>query len=290
MNKCAWRVGKSTEDGHKIHIYLWIGGLADLAVSDKYQWHGDLARAFDLGEEYANDANGLLRGLVMLYPESKTGDVFMYEDAGHSDADFIPNSIWKELKTKFKGYELEEKRGMSDAVSRGQAFNIGVPTPMPVMARWSNPLLQYKHAGVTDTEELDAYDSELTRDLMALHDEVNLHPSRDFDSKNERSVQRYYNYTLRTARSRLVPAIVDAAKHSKRQKDIEELLEDAEGKFQMAEHHGENGRYLKTTSFLEDGLSYLHDAIDIIRQTTREVPVVRTYRPITQQQPAWGVR
>lgn len=145
-----------------------------------------------------------------------------------------------------------------------------------------------KQAGSTDTEELDAYDSELTHDLMALHDEVNLHPSRDFDAKNERSTQRYYNYTLRAARSQLIPAITQAAKQSKRQKDIEELIEDAEGKFDMAEHYGSEGLYLKTTSFLEDGLSYLHDAIDIIRKTTRSVPAVRTFRPM--QQPAWGAR
>jgi hypothetical protein len=153
--------------------------------------------------------------------------------------------------------------------------------------RFNNVLLQYKKAGITDIEELDAYDSELTHDLMALHDEVNLHPSRDFDAKNERSTQRYYNYTLRAARSQLIPAITRAATQSKRQKDIEELIEDAEGKFEMAEHYGKNGEFLKTTSFLEDGLSYLHDAIDIIRQTTRVVPPVRTYRPM---QPAYGAR
>lgn len=154
--------------------------------------------------------------------------------------------------------------------------------------RFKNALLQYKQAGNTLAKELDVYDSELTHDLMALHDEINEHPVREFNAQNRIAIQRYYNFTLRNARNRLSPAIEQAAGQSKRKKDIQELLEDAEGKFQLAEHYGDLEDFQKTINPLEDGLSYLHDAIDIIRKTTRSVPAVRTFRPM--QQPAWGAR
>jgi hypothetical protein len=127
MEKVAWQVGKSVDsNGDRIHGYLWIdqdgSDFSGLVISDKYKSHRDLADAEGI------DRLSGSRGVIVLNPDKKVGDVFMYEDGTHSDADFIPNDIWREIQSNFKDYKLEEKQGLSSSLSSGGFDRL--PTPV----------------------------------------------------------------------------------------------------------------------------------------------------------------
>ena len=132
--KTAWQVGKSIDrKGHKVHVYLWVDSPeSGLIISDEYPFHIDLA--MDEGDLSSAEYGRCKRGMIILYPELKKGDVFMYENQtvygiSHGDAAFIDNDIWRELVHQFKGYKLEEKQGLSDAVSSGACKN-SLPIPL----------------------------------------------------------------------------------------------------------------------------------------------------------------
>jgi hypothetical protein len=73
-------------------------------------------------------------------------DVFMYEGKSHGDAEFIPNDIWREMQSNFPGYQLEERQGLAETVSRGQAQEFPLPSQQParqpVLAQWKSRFLK----------------------------------------------------------------------------------------------------------------------------------------------------
>jgi len=142
-HKQAWPVGERTDQyGRKIHVYLWVDDPKEgLLVSDKYEWHG----AFE-DQNKVDLLRDCERGLVVLYPKTKTGDVYMYHGSGHSDAEFIPNEVWKHLQARFKGYRLEEKQGLEEEIASyweraERAGRIKLPKPSRILA-FKNALLQ----------------------------------------------------------------------------------------------------------------------------------------------------
>lgn len=147
--KYGWIIGPAVDDfGNRVHVYLWIYSENILLVSDKFKYHTDLAENEGMYDDvlYGDDESeehDTLRGMVILYPDKKTGDVLMYAGGSHHDASFIPNSLWRELEQEFKGYKLEEKSGLREAISRREQSRLPNPTPMFAKQAW-DPTLTIK--------------------------------------------------------------------------------------------------------------------------------------------------
>lgn len=270
--KTAWQVGRRGD----AHGYIWAYYKGKLAVSDELEWHGDLMEeAFPDNENGSFDAQS--RGLIVLYPKTKTGYVMAYQGDTHSEAEFIPNDVWNAIKKKFPGYQLFEQPGITDLLMSGHARTS--------LDNFKNVLLQYpvaKHSGLISTEDLDNYDSEVARDLVTLHDNILHNPVRNFDTLDPMSLRRYFDFTLRSLRDKLAPSIKRSIPKlpKEAQREVRELLADADVKLNMAEDLHFKDRTMEAARFLEDGFSYLHDALDYIRSKTRNVPAVRSVRPV----------
>ena len=150
-----------------------------------------------------------------------------------------------------------------------------------VYLTWKNPLLYSKRAGTFDRSDLDAYDSELAQDLYAIHDSILNNPVRDYDPLNHYSEKRYFNFTFSALNRRLLPAIEKAAPTLLgREGFIDLQIRIAKAELRKAEQFGETEDYATASMHLETAFSTLHTAIDRIRYATREVPQVRSLRPV----------
>ena len=277
MEKTAWQVGKIRD----AHCYLWVYKSHRLTLTDKHKWHSFYDKESD---DPLHDA---WRGLVIVFPKQKVGHVFCYHEDTHSDAEFIPNDVWQAMKHKFSGYTLFEEHGLylSGRMNFVGDFIDTHRTPPKAKAMhasirfYSNALLQYpvvKHAGFYSHEDLDHYDSELAHNLLELHDEILNNPVRDYDSSNPMSVRRYYNYTMKSLKDRLYVAIRRAlpALDKTTETHIVLHLKSAKASFNRAEVSHLEDDLVKVVKYLEEGFSTLHAAVDIIRDSTRNVPKV----------------
>lgn len=148
------------------------------------------------------------------------------------------------------------------------------------------PLL--RSAGMISMPDLDSYDSELTQDLLSLHDEIAMNPVRGYtpDYKTTEAQRRVWDYTLRAVKFRLLPAVQDAMPKlsDEAYKQVDKLTLDVTGKITLAEHRLRATRdYEEAGKLLEKAFSYLHDAIEIIREATRKTPAARSVRPPVPQ-------
>jgi hypothetical protein len=146
---------------------------------------------------------------------------------------------------------------------------------------WKNPLLYSKRAGTFDRGDLDAYDSELAQELYAIHDQILNNPVRDYDPMNPYSEKRYFNFTFNALSHKLLPAVEKAANNLMGREGVADSnLRTAASELRKAERWGETETYDVASKHLEIAFSNLHSAIDKIRYATREVPQVRSLRPI----------
>jgi len=135
-----------------------------------------------------------------------------------------------------------------------------------------------KHAGTLSRDDLDVYDSELVKDLIGLHDEIQNHPIRAYDYNNPHEIERYYHFTFRALQERLLPAVERALKvlKGRPKEEVEEYLDDAEEHLKasdvasMVTGHGPG----KAIALVEEAFVNLHDAIEVVRAATRKVPKV----------------
>jgi hypothetical protein len=148
------------------------------------------------------------------------------------------------------------------------------------------PLL--RSAGMISMPDLDSYDSELTQDLLALHDEIAMNPVRGYtpDYRSPHAQKRVWNFTWNSLQNRLVPAISKALPQlSGRARDSVKIqLESAIREMTMAQStldREENYSYAGVK--LEGAFSLLHDAIEIIREATRKAPAARSIQPPVPQ-------
>ena len=134
-----------------------------------------------------------------------------------------------------------------------------------------------KHAGTLSREDLDVYDSELTKDLIDLHDQIQNNPVRMYDYHSPYEVTRYFIFTQRALVERLLPAIERSLKSLKGhiRTQVEAELDEAEHNLEQADIAGKQ-QSSKAIALLETAFSNLHDAIEIIRAGTRKVPKVRS--------------
>jgi hypothetical protein len=146
----------------------------------------------------------------------------------------------------------------------------------------NNPLLKKAAAdfGVTTRRELDAYDSEVARDLMYIHDEIMDAPVRDFDPMNSFSLKRYFNFTFNGV-GKLIVAIeraLDEGKWSDKGQMLNKL-DLAKREMNKAEVWKSSEHYEVGAKHLEHAFMLCHGVIDSIRRQTRQVPKVRSLMP-----------
>jgi hypothetical protein len=152
---------------------------------------------------------------------------------------------------------------------------------------FKNPLLRYpisKQGGLYTLEDLDAYDSELTQDLMSLHDEIHNNPVRGVvpDYEDSYAAQRTYNYTFNSVRNRLLPQVEEALRQipAKYRPEVKSQIQTAKEALQNAQKAADMEHSFRNAGILvERGFSRLHDAIEIIRDATRKVPKGRSIKP-----------
>ena len=146
---------------------------------------------------------------------------------------------------------------------------------------WHNPLLYSKRAGTFDQSDLDAYDSELAQDLYAIHDTILNNPVRDYNPMSIYSEKRYFNFTFNALKNKLLPAVeAAAATLIGREGYVDSYIRTAGAELRKAERWGETEDYATAAANLETAFSALHSAIDRIRYATREVPKVRSLKPV----------
>lgn len=149
-----------------------------------------------------------------------------------------------------------------------------------------------KVAGSTNVVDLDHYDTEQTRELFQLHDDIVDNPMRIVDKSNPRSFERYYNFTVRGLESQMLPELMKLTKalpSGDQKKQILSYIQDFKDQLYRAKMFYSKGMEDSVTDKLETAFSYLHDAIEIYREATRQRPKVRSYKPQQQRLvPAMG--
>jgi hypothetical protein len=146
--------------------------------------------------------------------------------------------------------------------------------------KWSGTLLgscsKPVMSALNDVNDLDEYDSQIAYDLMALHDEIIDAPIRGVvpDYRESYRARALYNFTFNALKNRLLPAIVKALKRlqpearAKAMRKVEAAIENFNLSQQTLDTMGlHNGR---AGMILENAFMRLHEAIETIRDATRE--------------------
>jgi hypothetical protein len=159
--------------------------------------------------------------------------------------------------------------------------------PDPNQLSFQSALL-HRQAGIISMLDLDAYDSELTQDLLALHDEIAMNPVRGYspDYRSPHAQKRVWNFTWNSLQNRLMPAIARAVPQisAKAQTGVRAQLDGAVREMTLAQSAlDREENYSHAGAKLEGAFSLLHDAIEIIRNDTRKVPAARNIRPPVPQ-------
>jgi hypothetical protein len=150
-----------------------------------------------------------------------------------------------------------------------------------------------KRAGMLSSIDLDHYDSELTFELLSLHDEIALNPIRGMTGpsyEDPRRARLEWNYTFNALKNILLPAVKEALPKlpPKVKSSISKYVSDGERKLSLAkqtlkpseiERTREN--YVAAGRTLESAFMSLHAAIDLIREATRRTPEVKSLKPKT---------
>lgn len=129
--------------------------------------------------------------------------------------------------------------------------------------------------------DLDSYDSEVAHDLYELHDQIRENPVRAAHGYSEYYQQRGFEYTYKALKNRLIPAVLSAARGDKA---VKQDIAKANKEMAQAYQCGKMYDWSEGAMHLERAFSLVHNAIDRVRQATRNVPVVRSLMP------AMGVR
>ena len=153
--------------------------------------------------------------------------------------------------------------------------------------KWSGllgPCFKPVMSALYTVEDLDEYDSQIAHDLMALHDEIIDAPVRGVvpDYGDSYQGQALYNFTLNALKSRLLPAVTKAIrrlpkslwKEPGRPRDaVMKLVNEAIAKIVDSEEESDMKGLQRggmAGIYLEEAFMKLHQAIEIIRDATRE--------------------
>lgn len=142
---------------------------------------------------------------------------------------------------------------------------------------FSSPLMKdwgYHTAGMYTVEDLDRYDSKLTHELMALHDQIHLNPVRGVvpEYRSEYGGRQVYQFTFGAVQNQLLPAVNSALQKlsPKAKAKAQKYVQESVRHLNLA-RNAASGHMMEEAGYnVETAFSKLHNAIEVVREDTRK--------------------